>query len=64
MKYSERARELRKIIEQTVQTLDDTEALTVVELHPAWKTDTEYKAAEKVRYPGRMDADRRPFIMG
>jgi len=52
MKFAERARELRKSIELTTQSLDDAEALKVIELHPAWATDTEYKAAQKVRYNG------------
>ena len=30
MKYAQRARELRKVIEGTVQILDDTEALKVI----------------------------------
>lgn len=52
MKYAQRARELRKVIEGTVQILDDTEALKVIELHPAWAADTEYTAGQKVRSEG------------
>lgn len=52
MRYSDRARALRRIIEQTVQTLDDTEALQAVELHPSWATDTKYQASQKVRFGG------------
>lgn len=52
MKYAQRARELRKVIEGTVQILDDTEALKVIELHPAWTADTEYTAGQKVRSEG------------
>ena len=50
MKYAERARMLRRSIEKTVQTLDDGEALKVIELHPAWAPDTDYTAGQKVRH--------------
>ena len=52
MKFAQRARELRKSIELTTQTLDDAEALKVIELHPAWAPDKTYSAAQKVRFDG------------
>ena len=52
MNIIERARQLRRSIEKTTQTLDDTEALKVIELHPAWTPETAYTAGEKVRHAG------------
>lgn len=37
MTYTERALQLRPIMEQAVQSLDDAVALTAVELFPQWK---------------------------
>ena len=37
MNYTERALQLRPIMEQAVQSLDDAVALTAVELFPQWK---------------------------
>lgn len=37
MTYTERALQLRPVIEQASQSLDDTVALTAVELFPVWK---------------------------
>ena len=37
MNYTERALQLRPIMEQASQSLDDTVALTAVELFPQWK---------------------------
>jgi chitodextrinase len=55
MRFAKRARELRKSIEKTTQTLTDEEALKVVELHPAWTADNAaYTAGEKVRYEGAL----------
>ena len=48
----ERARELRKIIEKTAQTLDDKEALENMELFSEWKSGVEYKKDEKIRWHG------------
>lgn len=52
MRLIEKARHLRKIIEQTAQTLEDAEALTAVELFPQWAADTIYKTGEKVQHEG------------
>lgn len=45
MTYTERALQLRPVIEQASQSLDDAVALTAVELFPKWKELVE-KAAE------------------
>lgn len=37
MNYTERALQLRPVMEQAAQSLDDTVALTAVELFPKWK---------------------------
>lgn len=44
----------RAVIEQTVQSADDTTALTVVNLHPVWAGGTEYTAGFKAQYGGRL----------
>ena len=46
----EHALHLRSLIEQTATTLTDEEALTGIELFPAWKADTEYERFIRVRY--------------
>ena len=50
MKITDRARKLRKVIEQTAQALDDTNALDAIELFPEWEVDVTYKASDKIRY--------------
>lgn len=37
MSYTEKARQLRPVMEQAAQSLDDAAALTAVELFPKWK---------------------------
>ena len=50
------ARKLRQYIEKAAISLTDEDALDAVELYPAWKTDTDYKAktddapADRIRY--------------
>lgn len=50
------ARKLRQYIEKAAISLSDEDALDAVELYPAWKTDTAYKAktddapADRIRY--------------
>ena len=44
------AKALRRLMEQTAETLTDTEALEGVELFPKWKTDETYLIGERVRY--------------
>lgn len=50
MTLTDRARQLRRTIEYSVQSLDDTMALDAIELYAEWKPDTEYTAAEKIKY--------------
>lgn len=46
----EKARALRKLIEQMAEKLTDTEALDGIELFPLWKTGKAYITGERVRY--------------
>lgn len=46
----EKARALRKLIEQMAEKLTDTEALEGIELFPLWKTDKSYQTGDRVRY--------------
>ena len=48
----ERAYQLRNLIEQAVKSLDDTDALSGIELFAAWGTGTNYAAGDRVRYEG------------
>lgn len=50
MTLKKRAKELRKTIEKTAQTLDDAEALQNVELYPEWHQAHEYLKDEKIRH--------------
>ena len=50
MNIVERARQLRKIIELSAQSLDDEMAITSIELFPEWKTETAYSTGEKIKY--------------
>ncbi len=45
-----KAKQLRKLIEQTAVNLTDEEALEGIELFPAWKTSTEYAVGDRVRH--------------
>ena len=47
-----KAKQLRALIESLAITLDDTTALTGVELFPAWATDTAYVVGDRVQYNG------------
>lgn len=49
-----KARQLRRLIEQTSATLTDTEALEGVELFPMWKTATAYSVGDRVQYEGKL----------
>lgn len=44
------ARRLRALIEQTSVNLSDEEALTGIELFPAWKDTATYSVGDRVRY--------------
>lgn len=53
MSLVERARELRKQIEENAALLTDEKAVNVPELFPSWKGDgAEYTADTRVRYNG------------
>ena len=49
-----KALQLRKLIEQTSVNLTDEEALTGIELFPAWKSDASYQTGDRVRYEGTL----------
>ena len=53
MKRSE-AINLRKHIENAVQSLPDAAALEAVVLHPAWKAGVDYSAGYKAQHSGRL----------
>ena len=46
----QKARTLRRHIEQASASLPDIDALDAVELFPNWKTDIEYTVGDRVRY--------------
>lgn len=50
--HIEKARRMRLIIERAAQSLDDETALSAVELHPEWKSRTDYAVGFKVRWGG------------
>lgn len=53
MKRSE-VLKLRKIIELSVQSLEDETALQAVTLYPAWEADTAYETGCKVQYSNKL----------
>lgn len=50
----EKARQLRKLIEQTAVNLSDEEALTGVELFPNWNETASYSVGDRVQYEGTL----------
>lgn len=48
----EKARWLRRLIEQGSASLDDETALTGIELFPMWKANTSYALGDRVQYEG------------
>lgn len=55
--YIEMARRLRPLIEKAAQGLEDADALSAVELYPAWNGDgRHYAAGLRVRYEGVLYA--------
>ena len=50
MKIIDRAKYLRKIIENLSSTLEDDQALNSIELFPLWKKDITYTLGTRVRY--------------
>lgn len=49
-----RAKKLRKIIEQTSETLEDEVAATVPELFEAWEPDVAYAIGKRVSYNDKL----------
>lgn len=50
----ERAYQLRAMIEKASASLADADALTAVELFPAWQSEHAYSADERVRQNGKL----------
>lgn len=48
----ERARQLRAVIEQAAQSLNDNTALEAVELFPVWKAGQAYTTGQRVQHNG------------
>ena len=49
-----KARQLRAMMVKSAVSLDDTDALTAVELFEAWKPDTAYEADTRIRYGDKL----------
>ena len=49
-----RAQELRKIIEQAVESLPDEEALEGITLFPVWAVGIAYKVDERISYEDKL----------
>lgn len=49
-----KARKLRELIERGARSLTDSEALTGIELYPAWREGISYKEGERIRYEGTL----------
>lgn len=49
-----KARQLRAMMVKSAMSLDDTDALTAVELFEAWKTDTAYEVDQRIRYGDKL----------
>ena len=45
---------LRAMIEKAAVSLDDSDALSAVELFPKWKTDTDYSIGDRCRDEGEL----------
>lgn len=52
MTIIERAKQLRALIEKSVQSLSDDEALTGVQLFPRWKPGVAYEQGQRLQYNG------------
>lgn len=50
----EKAKQLRKLIEQLAVTLDDETALKGVELFPMWRIDIDYAVDDRVQHEGTL----------
>ena len=64
MTYTERALQLRPVIEQASQNLEDSVALTAVELFPEWKelvkTGAEVKKGFRFQHGGKLYRTEQP----
>lgn len=49
-----KARKLRELIERGARSLTDSEALTGIELYPAWNAGISYTVGERVRYEDKL----------
>ena len=49
-----RARELRAMMEKAAGSLSDADALSAVELFPAWGAGIDYAVSVRVRYEGKL----------
>lgn len=49
-----KARLLRQMIVKAAVSLDDTDALSAIELFAPWQADTAYAAGERIRYSGNL----------
>lgn len=47
-----KARQLRRLIEKASVSLSDEDALSGIELYPAWEPDTAYETGERIRDDG------------
>ena len=54
MTPQEKARQLRPLIERAAISLTDEDALSGVELFPAWAADTSYELGVRVRYGDKL----------
>ena len=54
MNFMKTARELRKIIEKAMQSIEGNEALTAKCMYPEWTPGKEYLAAFKVQRTGKL----------
>lgn len=54
MSIIEDARKLRPIIEQAMQSVNDSTAVQAVELYPKWAVSVAYSAGFKVQYNDRL----------
>lgn len=50
----EKARLLRQMIVKAAVSLDDTDALSAIELFAPWQSDTAYAVDERIRYSGKL----------
>ena len=50
----EHLRKLREMIRKAAVSLDDTDALTAIELFAPWQTDTAYTVDTRIRYNGNL----------